>query len=70
MGGNLSEILENPAHVVRERFKIRRRCAHTAHGCFTGARLLALPGALAVALSFINPGHGRFCFGRAHRPDD
>ena len=28
-GGNLSEILENLAHVVRERFKIRARCAST-----------------------------------------
>jgi tight adherence protein B len=36
-GGNLSEILENLAHVVRERFKIRRQVrVHTAHGRFTG----------------------------------
>ena len=55
-GGNLSEILDNLAHVVRERFKIRRQVrVHTAHGRFTGYVLLALPGALAVALSFINP---------------
>jgi tight adherence protein B len=57
-GGNLSEILENLAHVVRERFKIRRQVrVHTAHGRFTGYVLLALPAALAVALSFINPEH-------------
>jgi tight adherence protein B len=30
---------------------------HTAHGRFTGYVLLALPAALAVALSFINPEH-------------
>ena len=55
-GGNLSEILDNLAHVVRERFKIRRQVrVHTAHGRFTGYVLLALPAALAVALSFINP---------------
>jgi tight adherence protein B len=55
-GGNLSEILENLAHVVRERFKIRRQVRiHTAHGRFTGYVLLALPAALAVALSTTSP---------------
>ena len=57
-GGNLAEILDNLAHVVRERFKIRRQIrVHTAHGRFTGYVLLALPGFLAVALMFINPEH-------------
>ncbi len=55
-GGNLSEILENLARVVRERFKIRRQVrTHTAHGRFTGYVLLALPAALAIALSSIAP---------------
>jgi tight adherence protein B len=55
-GGNLAEILDNLAHVVRERFKILRQVrVHTAHGRFTGYVLLALPAALAVALSWINP---------------
>ena len=62
-GGNLSEILENLAHVVRERFKIRRQVrVHTAHGRFTGYVLLALPAALAVALSVINPEHMQLLF--------
>jgi tight adherence protein B len=62
-GGNLSEILDNLAHVVRERFKIRRQVrVHTAHGRFTGYVLLALPAALAVALSFINPEHMHMLF--------
>jgi len=57
-GGNLAEILDNLAHVVRERFKILRQVrVHTAHGRFTGYVLLALPAALAVALSFISPDH-------------
>jgi tight adherence protein B len=57
-GGNLSEILDNLAHVVRERFKIQRQIrVHTAHGRFTGYVLLALPAALAIVLSFINPEH-------------
>ena len=62
-GGNLSEILENLAHVVRERFKIRRQVrVHTAHGRFTGYVLLAMPAALAIALSFINPEHMQVLF--------
>ena len=57
-GGNLSEILDNLAHVVRERFKIRRQIrVHTAHGRFTGYVLMALPAFLGLALSFINPEH-------------
>ena len=55
-GGNLAEILDNLAHVVRERFKVLRQVrTHTAHGRFTGFVLLALPAGLAVALSFIAP---------------
>jgi tight adherence protein B len=62
-GGNLAEILENLAHVVRERFKILRQVrVYTAHGRFTGYVLLALPFALAVALSFINPDHMNMLF--------
>jgi tight adherence protein B len=62
-GGNLAEILDNLAHVVRERFKIRRQVrVHTAHGRFTGYVLLALPAALAIALSFINPEHMQTLF--------
>jgi tight adherence protein B len=62
-GGNLAEILENLASVVRERFKILRQVrVYTAHGRFTGWVLLALPGALAVALAFINPDHMNLLF--------
>jgi tight adherence protein B len=57
-GGNLAEILDNLASVVRERFKILRQIrVHTAHGRFTGWVLLALPAALGVALSLISPDH-------------
>jgi tight adherence protein B len=62
-GGNLAEILENLAHVVRERFKILRQVrVYTAHGRFTGYVLLALPAVLCVALSFINPDHMNLLF--------
>jgi tight adherence protein B len=57
-GGNLSEILDNLSSVVRERFKILRQVrVYTAHGRLTGYVLMALPAALAIALSFINPDH-------------
>lgn len=62
-GGNLSEILENLAHVVRERFKILRQVrVYTAHGRLTGYVLLALPAFLSVALMFINPEHMQLLF--------
>ena len=62
-GGNLSEILENLAHVVRERFKILRQVrVYTAHGRLTGYVLLGLPVFLAIALSFINPEHMQLLF--------
>ena len=62
-GGNLSEILENLSHVVRERFKILRQVrVYTAHGRFTGYVLLALPAVLCIALSFINPDHMNMLF--------
>jgi tight adherence protein B len=62
-GGNLAEILDNLAHVIRERFKIRRQIrVHTAHGRFTGYVLLALPAALGIALYFINPDHMNLLF--------
>ncbi len=57
-GGNLAEILDNLAHVVRERFRIRREIrTKTAHGRFTGLVLLALPAGLGIILALINPEH-------------
>lgn len=57
-GGNLAEILDNLAHVVRERFRIRRDIrTKTAHGRFTGLVLLGLPAGLGVLLAMINPEH-------------
>ena len=62
-GGNLSEILENLAHVVRERFKILRQVrVFTAHGRMTAYVLLALPAVLCIALMFINPDHMNLLF--------
>ena len=57
-GGNLAEILDILAHVVRERFKILRQIrVHTAHGRFTGYVLLGLPPIIGILLSWISPDH-------------
>jgi tight adherence protein B len=65
-GGNLAEILDNLAAVVRERFKILRQVrVHTAHGRMTGYVLLALPAALGMALAFISPNHMNTLFNEA-----
>jgi tight adherence protein B len=62
-GGNLSEILDNLGHVVRERFKIRRQIrTHTAHGRFTAGVLLSLPPLLGVVLMMVNPDHMNLLF--------
>ena len=56
-------ILDNLSHVVRERFKIHRQVrVHSAHGRITGFVLLALPAALGIGLSLINPEHMKLLF--------
>ena len=57
-GGNLSEVLDNLASVIRERFKVKRQVrVVTAHGRITGWILAALPPVLAVILCFVSPDH-------------
>jgi len=57
-GGNLSEVLDNLAGVIRERFKVKRQVrVVTAHGRITGWILAALPPALALILCFVSPQH-------------
>ena len=57
-GGNLAEILEKAAHVIRERFRLRRQVrVHTAQGRLTGWILSLAPLVLGVALYLVNPKH-------------
>jgi tight adherence protein B len=57
-GGNLSEVLDNLAGVIRERFKVKRQVrVVTAHGRITGWILAALPPVLGVILCFVSPEH-------------
>ena len=55
-GGNLSEVLDNLASIIRERFKVKRQVrVISAHGRITGWVLSALPTSLALFFAFINP---------------
>jgi tight adherence protein B len=57
-GGNLTEVLENLASVIRDRFMVMRQVQiKSAHGRVTGWILVALPPSLAVVFSIINPHH-------------
>ena len=58
VGGNLSEVLERLAAVIRERFKVKREIrVASAHGRITGWVLGFMPPALAVVLFTISPEH-------------
>jgi len=62
-GGNLAEILDKLAYVIRERFKLRGRIrAISAHGRMTGAALTCIPIAVAVIMFYTNPDYVRFFF--------
>lgn len=55
-GGNLAEVLEKAASVIRERFRLKRQIkVHTAQGRLTGWILTLLPISLGVAMYFVNP---------------
>jgi tight adherence protein B len=59
-GGNLAELLDNLATVVRERFRVRGKIKTlTAEGRVQAAVLLALPPALALIIMFLNPRYGQ-----------
>lgn len=63
VGGNLAEILDNLAKVVRERFTIRRQLrVFTAQGRMTGYLLAALPLLLFAILWNMNADYMRILF--------
>ena len=62
-GGNLAEILDNLAYVIRERFKFRRQLrVHTAHGKMTGYVLAVAPVVAGVGMYALNPDYMRVLF--------
>jgi tight adherence protein B len=57
-GGNLSEVLDNLASVMRDRFQVKQEVrTKSAHGRLTGWILAGLPPALALVFLIINPNH-------------
>ncbi len=63
-GGNLAEILDGLARVVRDRFRIYREVrVRTAQGRLTAGILIALPIFMLCVLSILNPTYIRVLFG-------
>ena len=63
VGGNLAEVLDNLANVIRVRFTIRRQLrVYTAQGRFSGYVLAALPIAVGLAIYSLNPPYMRLLF--------
>ncbi len=63
VGGNLAEVLDNLANVIRVRFTIRRQLrVYTAQGRFSGYVLALLPIAVGTAIYHLNPTYMRLLF--------
>jgi tight adherence protein B len=57
-GGNLAEVFDKAAYVIRERFRLKREVrVYTAQGRLTGWILSFLPIVLGLGLYLINPAH-------------
>lgn len=55
-GGNLAEVLDKTAYVIRERYRLKRQVrVHTAQGRLTGWILTFLPIALGIGLYLVSP---------------
>lgn len=57
-GGNLAEILDNLARLIRDRFRIYREVGvKTAQGRLTAMILVALPVVMVILLEIVNPSY-------------
>jgi tight adherence protein B len=62
-GGNLAEILDGLARVIRDRFRIYREVkVRTAQGRLTAGILIALPIFMMIVLSVLNPTYMRVMY--------
>ncbi len=62
-GGNLAEILDSIAHVIRERFKIAGEVrVRTTQGRLTASILMALPVGMLITLHVIDPDYVNVLF--------
>lgn len=60
-GGNLAELLDKLAGLIRERFKLRARIrAVSAQGLMSGRILSAIPMGVAALMFLVNPQYARF----------
>jgi tight adherence protein B len=60
-GGNLAELLDKLAQLIRERFKLRARIrAVSAQGLMSGRILAAIPMGVAALMFVVNPTYARF----------
>ena len=58
MGGNLSEVLDNIAGMIRERVRLQGEInAATSEGRMSASVLVAMPVVMAIVISVINPGY-------------
>lgn len=59
-GGNLAEILDRTATVIRERLRIQGEIrTHTAQGRMTGWILCSLPIVMLIMINIVNPGYSK-----------
>jgi len=62
-GGNLAEIMDRIAVVIRDRIRIAGDVrTHTAQGRLTGWILILLPVMMLLVLNLVNPGYSRVLF--------
>jgi len=62
-GGNLAQLLDELARVIRERFRIHREVQiKTAQGRLTATILIALPIGMLVFMKMVNPGYVNVLF--------
>ena len=60
-GGNLAELLDNLAYLIRERFKLRGQVrAISAHGRISGLILSMIPMVVAIMMFYTNPDYIMF----------
>jgi tight adherence protein B len=60
-GGNLAELLDKLAQLIRDRFKLRARIrAVSAQGLMSGRILSAIPAGVALMMFGVNPQYARF----------
>jgi tight adherence protein B len=60
-GGNLAELLDKLAQLIRDRFKLRARIrSASAQGIMSGRILSAIPACVACIMSVVNPQYSRF----------